>query len=798
MAFPSRAMSILAFTICITSAAPSVSDNSAGVAQDLAQRIATIARASTAPWFMVALSGGSALDMLAKGLLPLKDDKTLRWETWRVFLVDERCVTTDDAHSNFGALTRFAEPLPLESTQLFPGAAMIDSALAAGGCKQLAHDYAGQLRGFVMPPDVPRFEVVVLGTGPDGHTASLFPGSPTGQDHELVLQVSDSPKPPADRVTLSLPLINGANHVLVAAVGSSKQSALAHALCEQDSALPLALVAPTHGEVDFLFDRAAAPPCMRGVHMVWFGSSGSLAKKYTWKMLQNLFRKGAMKNALVHAVGSKAYKQGLELAVSLAHQKAHCGDLQPEACKAQVDAFLQQLSYVQLTRTKDPKEIATQFQTLNTTINSLAVQRADPLLWPLHSASPAASPRVVFYLSTPPSAYVATIKSSCIHVLGPRPWPVGTSFLIEKPFGFDLADVRARQTSYSEAGVEEAELWRLDHYLGKSGVRNMLLFRQQNPEWEKEWNGEHINTIEIVVQETENVNDRVDYYGESGAVRDMMVNHLMAIVATAGMTSLPKDALDAGAKRAAFVRQLLPVSRDSLYLGQYEGYKEALAAHYAKEPQSRKVDKAELAPTAALAIMKSSDPHWAGTQFVLAHTKASDTRWVHLRSSHCPVTSVCGLRRAHARVLFKDGTELTFHIQGGGTDEFVAMSTPDRLVRAEAPFTLGSGWEMTQASVDPPNNGLWVAEPLSKSLNAYEALYGDALKGDKSHFVSFPEVEAAYQVWDQVLDFTVQPKRYAEGSTVNQVFIDAGAAALSEPPKWPPHWESEVPQQDEV
>ena len=74
----------------------------------------------------------------------------------------------------------------------------------------------------------------------------------------------------------------------------------------------------------------------------------------------------------------------------------------------------------------------------------------------------------------------------------------------------------------------------------------------------------------------------------------MMVNHLMAIVATAGMTSLPKDALDAGAKRAAFVRQLLPVSRDSLYLAQYDGYKEALAAHYAKEPQSRKVAKAEL------------------------------------------------------------------------------------------------------------------------------------------------------------------------------------------------------------
>ena len=147
---------------------------------------------------------------------------------------------------------------------------------------------------------------------------------------------------------------------------------------------------------------------------------------------------------------------------------------------------------------------------------------------------------------------------------------------------------------------------------------------------------------------------------------------------------------------------------------------------------------------------------------------------------------------------------------GGDTDEFVAMATPDHLVRVEAPFTLGSGWEMTQASVDPPNNGLWVAEPLSKSLNAYEALYGDALKGDKSHFVSFPEVEAAYQVcwpyatdwaddvpkvWDQVLDFTVQPKGYAEGSTVNQVFIDAGAAALSEPPQWPPHWES---VQDEV
>jgi 6-phosphogluconolactonase len=104
----------------------------------------------------------------------------------------------------------------------------------------------------------PRFDVIHLGMGEDGHTASLFPGSPALREAQaLVAAVHDAPKPPPDRLTLTLPVINAARAVLFMVQGTSKREALTRVL-RRDPALPASLVQPVDGELVFLVDRAAA------------------------------------------------------------------------------------------------------------------------------------------------------------------------------------------------------------------------------------------------------------------------------------------------------------------------------------------------------------------------------------------------------------------------------------------------------------------------------------------------------------------------------------------------------------
>eukprot|EP00656_Telonema_subtile_P052434 TRINITY_DN7310_c0_g1_i5.p1 TRINITY_DN7310_c0_g1~~TRINITY_DN7310_c0_g1_i5.p1 ORF type:complete len:435 (+),score=107.89 TRINITY_DN7310_c0_g1_i5:376-1680(+) len=427
--------------------------------------------------------------------------------------------------------------LPLKPDQLLPSAELITSSLSSdSGCASLADQYDKLLHDVGQAPDV-----VVLGMGADGHTASIFPGSTASSKGRVVFYEPNSPKLPAERVSISMDVINSASNVFVVATGAAKQPALLQALCTRNPALPIALVKPSSGKLLFFMDAPAAPEhCLRGQHFVWFGSRGALAKKYSWRMLLQLHRKGSMRNSLVHAVGSDPLERGTQFVTSLAHEKDLCppeeaamgkhqhvlmdingdglvdqqefvagspdelfskfdlnsdGHLDLEesglrTCSYAVGHFLDRMSYSQLTRTKDQHEVRAQYVTLGNTMRGLADG--------VYSTSEYwNSPRSVFYLSVPPSAYVKTIKMVSDVVLGPRPWAPGTTFLIEKPFGFDLKDVRSRQSEYNQAGLQEPEIWRLDHYLGKQGVRNMLDFRRQNPQWDARWNGEHLSLIHI-------------------------------------------------------------------------------------------------------------------------------------------------------------------------------------------------------------------------------------------------------------------------------------------------------------
>ncbi len=168
----------------------------------------------------------------------------LPWPSVYVFWSDERQVPLDDPASNYAmAKTALLDHVPIPPEQIFP---MVRDPVA--GLLRLPTNHLG----------IPRFDLIHLGMGEDGHTASLFVGSPVLQEAQaLVAHVHNAPKPPPDRLTLTLPVINAARAVLFMVQGASKREALARVL-QRDPVLPASLVEPIDGELQFIVDRAAA------------------------------------------------------------------------------------------------------------------------------------------------------------------------------------------------------------------------------------------------------------------------------------------------------------------------------------------------------------------------------------------------------------------------------------------------------------------------------------------------------------------------------------------------------------
>jgi 6-phosphogluconolactonase len=169
--------------------------------------------------------------------------EALPWGSVFVYWSDERQVPLDDPASNYAmARAELLDHVPIPPAQVFPLVGDPEPAL-----RRIPADVSGR----------PRFDIIHLGLGEDGHTASLFPGSPLlGEETLLVAHVHDAPKPPPDRLTLTLPVINAARAVFVMVQGAGKRDALARVL-RRDPALPASHVAPVDGELQFLVDRAA-------------------------------------------------------------------------------------------------------------------------------------------------------------------------------------------------------------------------------------------------------------------------------------------------------------------------------------------------------------------------------------------------------------------------------------------------------------------------------------------------------------------------------------------------------------
>jgi 6-phosphogluconolactonase len=231
-----------------------VFDEEAALAQAVTERFVEAASEAVARAgrFDVALAGGSTPKATYALLAGSPYRERVRWTAVRFFFGDERCVPPDDPASNYGmARATLLDPLGIPPSNVFRMRGEADPAVAAAEYAQILVRELGL---------EPVLDLIMLGMGPDGHTASIFPGSSPVTDDTLLVNAPFVPKFGTYRITLTPRAINAALEVVIATAGAAKADAVAHALDGpyDPNTYPVQIVNPTHGRLIWMIDRAAA------------------------------------------------------------------------------------------------------------------------------------------------------------------------------------------------------------------------------------------------------------------------------------------------------------------------------------------------------------------------------------------------------------------------------------------------------------------------------------------------------------------------------------------------------------
>jgi glucose-6-phosphate 1-dehydrogenase len=347
-----------------------------------------------------------------------------------------------------------------------------------------------------------------------------------------------------------------------------------------------------------------------------------------------------------------------------------------------------------------------------------------------------------FYLSVGPSLFADIAgQLNARGMTSPK-----ARIVVEKPFGHDLASARALNADL-RACFSEAQIYRIDHYLGKETVQNLMALRFANSLYEPLWNATHVDHVQITVAESLGVDGRGAYYDRSGAMRDMVQNHLMQLLCLTAMEPPSKFRPDAVRdEKAKVIAALKTVPQDDIARGQYRaGGGEGSYLDHVANPGSR---------TESFIALKVqvANWRWAGTPFYLRTGKRLRAR----------CSEVAIQFRAPPHMIF-DGAEpvngnvLVIRLQ---PDEGITLTTT---IKEPGP----GGMRLTEVPLD-----MTFAEALgedARSLDAYERLVMDVIRGDQTLFMRGDEVEAAWAWADPIIagweDAGTRPEPYDPGSS---------------------------------
>ena len=340
----------------------------------------------------------------------------------------------------------------------------------------------------------------------------------------------------------------------------------------------------------------------------------------------------------------------------------------------------------------------------------------------------------LFYLATPPQAYAPIVRAIGKHKLRGTGW---SRVVVEKPFGRDLASAM-ELTSIVHEVFREDEVFRIDHYLGKETVQNILVLRFANGIFEPVWNRQYVDHIQITVAESLGVEERADYYEHAGAMRDIVQNHVLQLLALVAME--PPSAFDDRAVRdekVKVLRALRPISEREVGARTVRGAYTTGFIEGAQVPGYR--EEHGVAPdsqTETFVALRCfvDNWRWEGTPFYVRTGKHLPKRTTEI---------AIRFRAAPHRIFQRDSTE------GVEANELVLRIQPDEGIS----LTFGAkvpvqGFRIRTVNMD----FVYGASFMLDAPDAYETLIADALRGDATLFTRRDEVEQQWSFVDPILD----------------------------------------------